>query len=921
MVKNLLSVSGKLYLIIIILSLNSYASERGAEKQPQGQNPKFDPVMTGEDLTKPIRTISLKGSQELLMNGRKGEMISVRLIPTYCGTPVGYSFISPEGERIEGELKEPAENLLKFPASVNGTFRFILDADNTVNSITLDARPAVIKSPLCLPSGGALLYFHVPKGVRAFEVYLVCPDKEAYAGLDVYGPNGKEIATAETEKAGGEKNSAAKIHVEVHPDQNDKAWSVRMRPSGLRKYQGACLSFSTEVPPYVALSPGALMKESEYPEGKIKSLYEPFVNEIAGKLNSVSGENSATRYWRNLLEDKIRHINRYISSARTFDEAERLRAELLESKALVDALSKGRLGFEKCIVRTVKAISNRRILPDTVMAGDCIGEALLMAAVPGEYESCSFVISAKEPLAKVMLGATGLSAANGGSISPDSIDLRAVKAWYQDTGTGKPGDPNGGYGLSLRSGRKVLVPELLLHDDALVKVDTVEEKNYLKVGKGGDARYVCVSGENPVPGKTMEDFYVADAPILQPLDIPGGKNKQFWLTIHVPDNAKPGIYEGKVKLSCDQGIIGDVPMKVRVLPFKFAPPRHIASIYYYAPDKIYYGGKRLEQYRRELENLHAHSIDDVHMPFNVFEEPEAYVIRKSIIGDKAKMVFYGGWQTKHAKTPEDAKENVTKHLNALKRHGIENCYIYGLDEAEGEELAAQRKIWEAVRDAGGMIYVAGYPTDYPKRKGKKGNFEQMGDIQDMMVCAWEPSVDEARRWHGKGHKIVSYANPQSGIEMPDMYRRNFGLLLWQNEYDGAMTYIYHWGASYAQDWGDKAGERRYFPCVWNDDCRKDKYRQHNMVYPTAEGVVDTLEWEGYREAADDLRYMDTLCALIEENASSDSQGLRHQVEQAKSFLSALKGKNLNDCNLDFDVLRAEMIEHILSIHKIKAGSK
>ena len=183
------------------------------------------------------------------------------------------------------------------------------------------------------------------------------------------------------------------------------------------------------------------------------------------------------------------------------------------------------------------------------------------------------------------------------------------------------------------------------------------------------------------------------------------------------------------------------------------------------------------------------------------------------------------------------------------------------------------------------------------------------------MCAWEPSLKEARRWHSRNHKIVSYANPQGGIERPDTYRRNFGMLLWQKEYDGLMTYIYHWGASYAQDWGPKPGERRYFPCVWNDDCRKDHYRQHNMVYPTSEGVIDTLQWEGYREAVDDLRYIDTLTSLVEERSHRPSASVRKEVADTRAFLADLRDRDIADRKLDLDVVRADVIDRILALLK------
>ena len=37
------------------------------------------------------------------------------------------------------------------------------------------------------------------------------------------------------------------------------------------------------------------------------------------------------------------------------------------------------------------------------------------------------------------------------------------------------------------------------------------------------------------------------------LDLKAGENTRFWLTIHVPENAKPGDYTGSVRFECKHG--------------------------------------------------------------------------------------------------------------------------------------------------------------------------------------------------------------------------------------------------------------------------------------------------------------------------------------------------------------------------------
>ena len=91
-------------------------------------------------------------------------------------------------------------------------------------------------------------------------------------------------------------------------------------------------------------------------------------------------------------------------------------------------------------------------------------------------------------------------------MSSSMIDIRSVKCWYQDEGGLERG-------VEL-TGRKVLVPELLLKDDSLVKVENGE--NYLKLADGS-YRWVSKPGKQewfttPRP----EEFNVKDSDVLQP---------------------------------------------------------------------------------------------------------------------------------------------------------------------------------------------------------------------------------------------------------------------------------------------------------------------------------------------------------------------------------------------------------------------
>jgi hypothetical protein len=215
-------------------------------------------------------------------------------------------------------------------------------------------------------------------------------------------------------------------------------------------------------------------------------------------------------------------------------------------------------------------------------------------------------------------------------------------------------------------------------------------------------------------------------------------------------------------------------------------------------------------------------------------------------------------------------------------YNIPSVYFYGVDEATGNALLAQRPAWQTIRSLGGKMFVAGYV-------GSQGNFALMGDIQDLMICAGAPSSTEAAKWHSVGHKIFNYGNPQVGEEKPETYRRNFGLLLWQKDFDGAMDYAY----------------QHSFGSIWND-YDHDHYRDHNFTYPTLNGIIDTIQWEGFREGVNDTRYLTTLLDKIK---TAKLAGI--STVAAETWLANLKISDLKTVNLDS--VRAEMINNILSL--------
>jgi hypothetical protein len=79
-----------------------------------------------------------------------------------------------------------------------------------------------------------------------------------------------------------------------------------------------------------------------------------------------------------------------------------------------------------------------------------------------------------------------------------------------------------------------------------------------------------------------------------------------------------------------------------------------------------------------------------------------------------------------------------------------------------------------------------------------------------------------------------------------------------------------------------------------------------MVYPTVDGVIDTIQWEGFREGVDDVRYLST---LLDRVAYAKTKGIN--TSAIENWLADLKQSNLATQNLDN--IRSQMASYIVSL--------
>jgi hypothetical protein len=539
----------------------------------------------------------------------------------------------------------------------------------------------------------------------------------------------------------------------------------------------------------------------------------------------------------------------------------------------------------------IKAITNDKIRPNTFPVPGSPTQEIRITACRGQYEPASFVVHAAQKIMGLRVTATDLHSGSS-AIPAGAIDIRVVKCWFQ-SGVEQPGSSN-----VLVTGKRLLTPELLLKDDKLIRVDLHERQNYLRTGGLREPeKYVLISGPD---SDKMNDLKPRDAETLRPVDLEAATNKQFWVLVQVPGNAGPGNYHGKIHLTAANAPTQEIVLRLRVLPFVLEKPALRYAIYYrgkltsFAPGYQPKLGKGMRgvinsewktppQYLAEMRDLQAHGVDypTLYQGNPGKAEPELVIRARADLPQGPLFTLVGTGDVQDPQGLEKRKQLVKRWVELGKKYGYDEVYFYGMDEATGEKLIAQRAAWNAVHEAGGKVFAASF---------RPGLFEAMGDWLDLAVLSASlgggiPNVQEAKKFHQLGRQVYCYAFPQTVPEEPETFRRHYGLILWKTGYDGAMPYAY----------------QHSFNHIWNDF--DHQVRDHVFAYPTVDGVIDTVQWEGFRAGVDDIRYLTTLLHTIQKAKRTKPQA----AAAAQKWVDNLEATG------DLDGLRAKMSEWILKL--------
>lgn len=615
-------------------------------------------------------------------------------------------------------------------------------------------------------------------------------------------------------------------------------------------------------------------------------------------------KNAALKAWADELGRRADALKDNIGRT-TVAQVRNLRRDLANAETLAAGMRDEKNTIANAIVTsfTLSATTQDMLQPYELPKVGRLSNTLNVFAAQGEFESAILVVVPFRPVKSFTIEVSDLR--DGAHVIPSAaVDPKVIKRWFR----------TGGAWMTYHADKRqrVLVPDLLVNDDAIIRVDEIRASNEMLMHFPRGDKYVDVSryAYDQVYFDNNEPFW--DAPALQPLALPeAGRNQPYNLTFRVPEAAIPGFYTGSVGLIADGRRVAEVAINLRVLPFSLPEAKtcydinrpyysHINSAPTDSREMFYNGVKNL----KEHSLLHASRVAD--KPWQIeLAKKVGYPLKELVGAGKPsprewKGNFGGPGSSYHTDGPglitvEDQvlldrlfKRDLKRQLDYYDKHIGPDVSFFNVGSSEssyyGTVVIGMEQGTDCYHETGrARLMTHGMVVDVPVF---------MGDFNDM-DSATRISREWADLWHAAGGRIMNYANPFPGAENPAWFRRRIGLQMYKDRYDGQMLhgYVVRFWNEFAE-WPGGDGN----------------YRNFGMVYPQKNGIINTLAIAGAREAYDDVRYATKLQELALAHRDSKDIRVSREAKRQLIWLERLDGEKA-----DMDAFRIGAVHRILTL--------
>jgi hypothetical protein len=404
------------------------------------------------------------------------------------------------------------------------------------------------------------------------------------------------------------------------------------------------------------------------------------------------------------------------------------------------------------------------------------------------------------------------------------------------------------------------------------------------------------------PRYTSRDTYRRVPELLERVNVhssSSGECQRWWIQIHVPNNAKPGMYKGSVTV-WDDGFSKAVkiPLSLRVLGFQLQsdPAKHYSS-YYYVRNSVQYKEKDEPFIQKATENEYQAMVDygldmlptfylrldDTKNTIVIRYEEELHRMLKaglkgplpvtadSVISSVYRQTTPEGKRENHWRIskmpPPEFYEKVTELFKTFKAE----CKAKGLPEViccPIDEVAASHKefgwrVYKAVHDSGVRTYATKNPISADSKL-----YQPYIDIW----CSQPYSMPYKKIIAQNRYEYWCYPNHNAG-EIKDRRvmckggRMTYGFGFWRSGYTTLIPWNWNWTPAPDQF----------------DYLRGSRSGCGQRIGDDAE-PIPSVYWDCFREGRDDARYIYTLQQAIVEREGSKDRHCLDLVKKGKVIL-------------------------------------
>ena len=379
---------------------------------------------------------------------------------------------------------------------------------------------------------------------------------------------------------------------------------------------------------------------------------------------------------------------------------------------------------------------------------------------------------------------------------------------------------------------------------------------------------------------------------------PAGECQRYWLTIHVPENAKPGLYVGRVTIS-DDGFAKalNVPLSVRVLGYQLVkdPAKHY-SAYYYTRDRAMYKNRSDAFIRKAADNDYRAMVD-----FGLDMLPTLYMNcpdgRQMVVNDADEIqpMLKAGLHGPVPVTADDVisriyrdttptgkiqshwrvdplppplfDKRVTDLFRAFEIHrkaqGWPEFIYCPIDEVDPSFSGFGARVYAALKAAGVRTYATKDPLDVDAKV-----YAPNVDIW----CSQPYSVTIEQIAAQQRHEFWCYPN-HNACEIKDCVtmckggRMTYGFGFWRSGYTTLIPWHWSW-----------VGEPDAF------DYLRGRYSGCGQRMDDDGEVIPAVYWACFRAGCDDAKYIYTLQQAVVDRQGAKSPACQAAMRDARQIV-------------------------------------